>query len=152
MARRLIITAGWLAAAVLAVLVGLLAVTVIGDGLTSPIARPLSQSEVERELAAQPATPSPSRYASQSPSPSATAGADPVSRRTRGGTVVARCDDGRARLIQMSPAPGFEVHDRDDDEGEFRSVSDNHDRIKISLDCDADGRAVINAAQERDDD
>ena len=86
MARRLIITAGWLAAAILAVLVGLLAVSVIGDGLTSPIARPLSQDEVARELAAQPSKqPAPS--AAETTSPASAAG--PLSKRTRGGTVIA---------------------------------------------------------------
>ncbi len=149
MARRLIITAGWLAAAVLAVLVGLLAVTLIGGGLTSPIAQPLSQSEVERDLAAQPSrppSPSPTPSASATKSPST---AEPLSRRTRGGTVVARCDGGTAVIVSMTPAQGFEVHERDGDEGEFRSTSDNHDRVKIDVSCAGSGRPVVTA---RDDD
>ena len=156
MARRLIISAGWLAAAILAVLVGLLAISVIGDGLTSPLARPLSQSEVERELAGQPSTPSSSPSTSPSPSgsPSASTGSGsaPVSERTRGGTVVARCVDGQPRLVSMTPAQGFEVHERGTDEGEFRSYRDNHDRVKIDVNCDAGGRAVISATNESDDD
>jgi hypothetical protein len=147
MARRLIITAGWLAAAILAVLVGLLAVTLIGDGLTSPIARPLSRSEVERELAGQP-TPSPAQSVPVSPSPSVRK-AEPLSKRTRGGTVIARCDGGVPIVVSMTPAQGFEVHERDGDEGEFRSTSDNHDRVKIDVSCDASGTPTVSA---RDDD
>ena len=145
MARRLIITAGWLAAAVVAVLVGLLAVSVIGDGLTSPIARPISQEQVERELAAQPS-------AEPSPSPSVTRSrttAEPMSKRTRGGTVIARCDGGTPVIVSMTPAQGFEVHERDGDEGEFRSTSDNHDRVKIDVSCAGSGRPTVSA---RDDD
>lgn len=156
MARRLIILAGWLAAAVLAVLVGLLAITLIGGGLTSPIARPLSHSEVDRELAARPdqAPPatSPTPSASVSPSASTSAGSGPVSTRTRGGTVIARCVAGQPRVVSMTPAQGYEVHERGDDEGEFRGVSDNHDRVKLDLSCGADGRPVVAVTEERDDD
>jgi hypothetical protein len=131
MARRLIITAGWLAAAILAVLVGLVAISVIGDGITSPLARPLSQAEVERELAgASPApSPSPSRVKTVPASPA------PRSFPTAGGTVVARCDGGRATIVSMAPAQGFSVHERDGDEGEFRGVRDDHDRVKIEVTC-----------------
>jgi len=145
MARRLIITAGWLAAAILAVLVGLLAVSVIGDGLTSPIAQPISQDQVQRELAAQPST-------QPSPSPSVTTSrttAEPLSKRTRGGTVIARCDGGTPVIVSMTPAQGFEVHERDGDEGEFRSTSDNHDRVKIDVSCAGPGEPTVTA---RDDD
>jgi len=159
MTRRLIITAGWLAAAVLAVLVGLLAVSVIGDGLTSPIARPMSQDDVERALAAEPSTAASSPPpASPSISPSAAASlgsapaAEPLSRGTRGGTVIARCDGGRPVIVSMTPAQGFEVHERDGDEGEFRSTSDNHDRVKIDVTCDSAGTPAVVAVNERDDD
>ena len=128
MARRLIITAGWLAAAVLAVLVGLVGVGVIRDGITAPITRPLSQAEVERELARIP--PSPSAAA---PSP-VREGPAPKAFATRGGTVVARCVDGAAEVVSLSPAPGFLVHDDD----EFRGVTDNHDRVKFDLSCNGD--------------
>jgi hypothetical protein len=137
MVRRLIITAGWLAAAVLAVLVGLVGVGVIRDEITAPITRPLSQAEVERELARTPPSPS-VPAASPSPSPSrsgaAPTGAAPRSFPTRGGTVVARCVDGAAEIVSLSPAPGFEMHGDD----EFRGVTDNHDRVKFDVSCDDD--------------
>jgi hypothetical protein len=146
MARRLIITAGWFAAAILAVLVGLLAVSVIGDGLTSPIAEPISQAQVQRELDAQPSS-EPAGEPSVTTSPSATA--EPLSKRTRGGTVIARCDGGTPVIVSMTPAQGFEVHERDGDEGEFRSTSDNHDRVKIDVSCAGSGDPTVVA---RDDD
>ena len=130
MARRLIITAGWLAAAILAVLVGLVAISVIGDGITSPLTRPLSQAEVERELAG--ASPAP---ATLSPTASTPAAQRPRSFPTAGGTVVARCDGGRATIVSMAPAQGYSVHERDGDEGEFRGVRDDHDRVKIEVTC-----------------
>jgi hypothetical protein len=143
MARRLIITAGWFAAAILAVLVGLVAISVIGDGLTAPTLRPISEAEVARQLADEPsAAPAPS---SPSPSPAAAsatpATAAPRSFTTRGGSVIARCDAGRAVIVSMAPAQGFAVHERDrgpqDDEaeGEFRSTADGHDRIEVEVRC-----------------
>ncbi|MFI5897666.1 hypothetical protein ACIA5D_47020 [Actinoplanes sp. NPDC051513] len=35
----------------------------------------------------------------------------------------------------MAPAQGFAIHEQNDREGEFRGVSDNHDRVKVSLFC-----------------
>jgi hypothetical protein len=52
-------------------------------------------------------------------------------------------------IVSMTPAQGFEVHERDGDEGEFRSTSDNHDRVKIDVSCPGSGRPVVTA---RDDD
>jgi hypothetical protein len=141
MARRLIITAGWFAAAILAVLVGLVAISVIGDGLTAPTLRPISEAEVARQLADEPsAAPPPS-----SPAPSAASAtpstAVPRSFTTRGGSVIARCDAGRAVIVSMAPAQGFAVHERDrgpqDDEaeGEFRSTADGNDRIEVEVRC-----------------
>lgn len=144
MARRLIITAGWLAAAILAALVGLLAVNVIGDGLTSPIAQPISQDQVQRELATLPSSSPP---APVPPSPTK-ATAEPLSKQTRGGTVVARCVGGSPEMF-MTPAQGFEVHEQHGTEGEFRSNSDNHDRVKIDVSCSGSGRPTVSV---RDDD
>jgi hypothetical protein len=141
MARRLIITAGWFAAAILAVLVGLVAISVIGDGLTAPTLRPISEAEVARQLADEPsAAPPPS-----SPAPSSATAtpstAAPRSFSTRGGSVIARCDAGRAVIVSMAPEQGFAVHERDrgpqdeEAEGEFRSTTDGHDRIEVEVRC-----------------
>jgi hypothetical protein len=139
MARRLIVTAGWLAAAFLAVLVGLLAISVIGDGLTSQSARPLSEAEVTRELTGVTASPAPASAAiGPSPTPSAAAARTFP---TRAGTVVGRCAGNRAEIVTVSPAQGYSVHERDtglrDDnaEAEFRGISDDHDRLKVNIVC-----------------
>ena len=159
MARRLIITAGWLAAAVLAVLVGLVAISVIGDGITSPIARPMSRSDVERELAAQPPASSPSWSAAPSSAPAPSrSGSAPRSFPTAGGTVVARCVDGAALIVSMSPAQGFGLHEREDGpqhdgaEGEFRGISNDHDRVKVEVICGGANTPEISVRSERDDD
>ncbi|GAA2467075.1 hypothetical protein [Winogradskya humida] len=144
--RTLLAAAGWLSAAILAVAIGIAALSVIGTGLTTPENKPLSAADVDRLLREQPAA---SRSASQgvgsSPSPSGSPPTSPsVSRPpgvaskalvTRGGTVVARCAAGQAEIVTMSPRPGFSLHEQQGNEGEFRSTSDNHDRVKFTVTC-----------------
>ncbi|WP_328468438.1 hypothetical protein OHA21_51800 [Actinoplanes sp. NBC_00393] len=131
--RFLLLAAGWLFAAVLAVLVGVVGIGLVGADLTTRQGgAPVSQEQVERELEAiGPAPTSPSA----SPSPSVSSSGNPTSRSfpTRGGTVVADCE----RILSMSPAQGFAVHEQDDDEGEFRSVEDNDVRVDVDLTCEA---------------
>ena len=150
---------GWLGAAVLAVLVGLGAISVIGNGLTSPETRPLSAAEVADELARQIAV-SPSASASagtgerppSQPTPSATA----VTRTfpTRAGTVVGRCAGTRPEVVSMSPRQGYELHEQDrgpqedDAEGEFRGQGDRHDRVKFEIVCPG---GVPTLVEDRDD-
>lgn len=149
--RTLLVIAGWAGAAVLAVLVGIAAIGVIGADLTDAGTRPRTEAQVARELASLPSTvpPVPSGSPSRpSPRPSASqaAGEAPVAvsrtLATRGGTVVARCAGGRPRIVTMSPAPGFSLHEQDGVEGEFRSTSDNHDRVKFAIACSG-GRPTL---------
>jgi hypothetical protein len=162
-----LVAAGWLGAVVLAVLVGLGAINVIGSGLTSSGGAPKSEAEVEHDLAALPSSSSapPSEIPSPSPSPSASAslGGRPTTAApttaapttagtsrsfgTRGGTVVATCSAAGATINGMSPETGFTVHERTigaqaEAEGEFRSASDNHDRVKFSITCSG-GRPAL---------
>ena len=145
--------AGWLGAAVLAVLVGLGAVSVIGNGLTSDGSTPaLSAADVDRQL--REATPAPSASA---PAPTGTspAGTEPTAESTRGGTVVARCVGTQAEIVAMSPAQGFAVHEKDqgpqdDAEGEFRGSADEHDRVKITVTC-AGGHPSVSTRSEGGD-
>lgn len=138
--RTLLVTAGWLAAAVLAVLVGLTAVRLIGAGLTSPESRPRSAAQVDEELRALPPS-----AATRPASPAASQAVGDVPGRTfptRGGTVVARCGANGPRIVTMSPAQGFALHEMEGDEGEFRSTTDNHDRVKFDVVCAA-GRPTL---------
>ena len=137
---------GWLGAAVLAVLVGLAAISVIGNGLTSPESRPLSAAEVADELARQVnVSPSASTGTgdrpSSSPSPSPSSSAAARTFPTRAGTVVGRCAGTRPEVVSMSPRQGYELHEQDrglqddDAEGEFRGQRDGHDRVKFEIVC-----------------
>ncbi|MEV4637198.1 hypothetical protein AB0J80_07580 [Actinoplanes sp. NPDC049548] len=157
--RTLLVTAGWAGAAVLAVLVGIAMIGDIGADLTDAGSRPRTEAQVARELAslpsAAPSVPSASPARSRpAPSVSQATGASPaaVSRTlaTRGGTVVARCVAGRSQIVTMSPAPGFSLHEQDGNEGEFRSTSDNHDRVKFEVVCSS-GRPALAAHGGGDD-
>jgi len=127
--RRVLLTAaGWGLAAGLATLIGVAAIRVVGEGLTGgPAGEVLSQAEIARELAAtsgptvigpatpSPATPSPATSSPATPSPDPTGGPDAVRRAaaTPGGTVVAECAAGRARLVSWAPAQGYTATDVD---------------------------------------
>ncbi|XVU22306.1 hypothetical protein ACQPZJ_34230 [Actinoplanes sp. CA-054009] len=120
--RTPVIVAAWAAAAILAVLVGVVGIGLVGSGLTSErAATVLDEDDVERALGSAPATNPTSRKSGQSR-------AEGQTFTTRGGTVVADCD----RIISMAPAQGFSIHDRDQREGEFRN---GHDRIEVELHC-----------------
>jgi hypothetical protein len=102
----------WTVGAAVSIGVGLLALSLIGVGLTTdsgdhltqPVGRadapgatiPTSQPPVEDPLASPSATPT----ATATVGPNQTIG-------TAGGTVVARCQPGGAYLLYWSPSPGF---------------------------------------------
>ncbi|MEU8818543.1 hypothetical protein [Actinoplanes sp. NPDC048796] len=129
--RTPVIVAGWTAAAILAVLVGVVGIGLVGSGLTSErAATVLSEDEVDRALGAAPAT-DPANPKSAVASGAASAGASAAKGQTfttMGGTVVAACD----RIISMAPAQGWAVHDQDQREGEFRN---GRDRLEVELSC-----------------
>jgi hypothetical protein len=53
------------------------------------------------------------------------------------------------RITSMAPAQGFEVHDRESREGEFRSTANGRDRVEVELYCDG---GVPRLVVTRDDD
>jgi hypothetical protein len=121
----LLIALGWIVAAFLAVMVGVVGIGLVGSGLlTSRPGEPVSEEEVRRALE-EMGEPSPSA----TPTPSATTAAQEArSVPTAGGIVVADC----RRILSMSPAQGFEVHDQKADEGEFRAVG-GHRKVEVEL-------------------
>lgn len=129
----MVIVAGWVVAAVLAVLVGVVGIGLVGAGLTNREADTArSEADVERELAQAGPAPIPTS-ALPTASPATAAPTTPVvsSFPTRGGTVVADCDG----ITSMSPAQGFAVHEQSAREGEFRGVRDDHVRVKVRFAC-----------------
>jgi hypothetical protein len=155
------VAAGWFGAAVLAVLVGLAAISVIGAGLMSSSGtQPRSEAEVAREVAALPApSPSPSSSLSSSPTASQSLGAGPIapaskSFPTRAGTLVAACSAAGAEIISMAPDAGFAVHEQTrgaqlQAEGEFRGTGNDKDRVKITVTCSG-GTPSMSVRDRRD--
>ncbi len=144
----LVIVFGWAVAAALAVMVCVVGIGLVGSGLFAQETEPLSEADVVRALQTEekPVTPAPSM---PSATPSASGGvADTHSFRTPGGTVVADC----RRILSMSPAQGFTLHEQDDDEGEFRDVRDEHHRVKVDLNDCVDGVPQLEITVETDED
>ncbi|KKK02327.1 hypothetical protein [Micromonospora sp. HK10] len=143
MGRRPILAAaaGWLAATVVATLVGLGAIRLVGEGITGTPGGVLDQGDVERALAAAPtggptaaAAPTGGPTTAATPTGAATpttgtatpttgaagptpSGGPPAAGRrgfaTAGGTAVAECGPAGIRLISWSPAPGYQAKDAD---------------------------------------
>ncbi|MBW4700555.1 MULTISPECIES: septum formation initiator [unclassified Micromonospora] len=124
--RAFLATAGWLAAAVLATLIGVAAIRLVGESITGTPGGVRSQAEVERALAAPaPATPATASPGPAGPGPSsAAASSTPGLRRsfsTPGGTAVAECVGADVRLVSWAPAQDYRVKDVDrgpDDDAE----------------------------------
>ena len=134
----MVIVGGWVLAAVLAVLVGVVGIGIVGAGLTSRQGAPISQEDVLRALG-ESAAPTPD--ISEMPETSAPA---TQSFPTRGGIVVATCGE----ITAMSPAQGFQVHEQSAGEGEFRGIRDHHDRVKVELTC-LNGSPELRTREER---
>jgi|GEM_PF-1321404 hypothetical protein len=115
---------GWLVAAVLAVGISWSAIDVVRDsvGASQPVATALpAPSEVST-----PASPSSTR-----PTPAPTAGG-PVVKAGQGGTVTARCVNGRPQIVNAAPRQNFRVESDDSgNEVQFRS-SDHRTEMKVS--------------------
>lgn len=131
--RALLAVAGWCLAAAVATMIGLAALRVVGEGLTGgPAGEVLSQEEIARELAAAvpsaspaPATPTDPPAAPSpeigGPEPTPAGSTQRQVGATPGGTVVAECVDGLARLVSWAPAQGYRATDVDqgpDDDAE----------------------------------
>jgi hypothetical protein len=160
--RPLLVIAGWLGAAALALLVGLGAISVIGSGLASSGGESLSEAEVRSRLASSgdesPGGIEPPPGTSVPPASTGIGPAAPVEPAktfaTRAGTVTARCAGSQVEIVSMSPAQGYAVHEREsgrraEAEGEFRGTGDDHDRVEVRVRCGA-GEPVSEIRSERD--
>lgn len=154
----MVLGALWVAAAVLATSVGLVAVHLVAGEVGEQVSSPLSDDDVQGALSsAQPNPASPTRSASPRPSPSKAAGpastphptttrtAAPQGElrtiRTQGGVVGARCVSGGPQLVYASPAEGWRT-ERSRDE-EVRFVRDE-DEVRVRMSCSGTAlRAVV---------
>jgi hypothetical protein len=149
----------WLIAAAAATLVGMFAVGAIGADIFGPDQQePLSQSEVDRQLAesstgpTSPTTTDPPSSTTTTTTPPATSkpapppatskprppAAQPTVIPSAGGTVFARCaQGGLVEVIQSVPAQGFQIHSSDDGLDDHPSIKfRSGDReVEIRLRC-----------------
>jgi len=132
---------GWLAVTIAASGISLTAVTLVGSSIGDPVAEPLSIEQVEARLAQAGGSASPTSRPTSDPtataSPSqAPAPGSPRVLQSEGGSVVARCTDGKVWLQSWSPANGFEADDVERGPAsnaglEFKSDDDEY-RLRIT--------------------
>ncbi|WP_214408142.1 hypothetical protein [Pseudonocardia lacus] len=126
----------WLGAVVVATGVGLAAVSAIGVSIVGADQQVLSPSDVEGRLAAAGAPSTAAPIAP--PAPAAEPAAAPKAFPTDGGTVVARCVDGRVEVVTASPAQGWRIHDEaEEDRGRVRFEAGGR-RVELRLSCSGD--------------
>jgi hypothetical protein len=111
--------AAWVLGAVTAVGVGLIALTMIGGGLSHDPVQPLSADDLvgsggvtSAPTTAPTSAPTTSSSASTrpAPAPNSVSTGSPKLLTSRGGTVVARChSDNNSYLVFWSPAQGYRV-------------------------------------------
>ncbi len=126
--RPLLAAAGWIAAAVAAIGIGLAGVQTIGAGITDDTGNDvLSAERAARELAAAGPPPTTRSAEPTVPPASPPAGPAPSDGNERvfsgpGGTVWARCLPGGAQLISSSPAQGYGVKEYRQGPAEYAEV------------------------------
>lgn len=155
--------AGWCVAAVVAVAVGVTAVTLLGTGITSDSVEPVSQESAQRELdtdrAAKrsPSVSPGSAEPSAEPAPPDGAQTNPDARKgptkvlqSAGGSVAAYCAGGQAVLAWWTPAQGYSVDDvepgPDDDVSVEFEHGENDEEMRIT--CNGGGPELLPDAAE----
>lgn len=133
--RTALAVGGWLAAACVALVVGLVAVSALGRGILAPGPPMIEPGEVEAELAHPPPPADPGL------GPGGRGNGEPRARhveRTPGGTVVTGCDGaGQVSLLSWSPAQGFEVDDvqnEPDEDVQITFASEERD-VDVTVVC-----------------
>jgi hypothetical protein len=156
--RRLVASVlAWIVGAVTAVGVGILALSLIGDGLTTRTVQPLTPDVVAREASAVPVDPAPAPATPSStpgdddpsgsapPSPPRSAPASATGQQasadkllwSAGGSVIARCTGANVYLVSWSPEPGYRAHDVVRGPAAQASVrfDNDDDRVAVSVGC-----------------
>jgi len=149
--------AAWAVGAVAAAGVGLLALSLIGDGLSTRTGQPLTPDAVAREASSAPAPRTPSEVSPWQAAPSASASSSgaaaskvpastqsaappaPATRptdrliSTSGGTAIVRCTGSRAYLVSWSPNAGFRFDNVERGPGDRVRVRFRSDDRKVDL-------------------
>jgi hypothetical protein len=132
----------WTLGAAVSVGVGLLALSLIGVGLTTDsgdhLTQPVDRADVPGVTvpSSPPTTSDPSATPSASALPSASMGPNRTID-TAGGNVVARCQPGGAYLVYWSPSPGFraDVSNRGPAAEARVSFESSSQEIKVRVTC-----------------
>lgn len=146
-ARALLTAGGWLAAAAAATTVGVISISAAGSDIAGTTATPLSQDQVRKALAS-------ASEQTASPQPAASPSGPGVTRTlsTPGGSIIARCADGKAALLSWSPAQGYQTDDIQ--RGPARTATMKFEsgdtEIRVSVTCPG-GTPVLHASTETGD-
>lgn len=156
----LLVVGGWLLAAGVAALLGVLAVYLLGSGIVAGTGKVLGADDVQRELArsGSPGTTGPPA-APSSPLAPPSSTEPPASRDdsnsdtdepnggqadarlqtvdTPGGTIIARCRGAKTELVSWTPRQGFEADDEvSDPEGAvYLEFSGSDVKVHVALGC-----------------
>lgn len=157
--RRFVVLAGWFAAAVLTTTLSIWAVSLLGQGITTRGAQPLSRSEVERALAESARSSGPSGTSTPGARPTATRpprtapAGEPLGLSSPGGSVTARCDAGLVTLLQWAPAQGFRTDDVAEGPATGASVkfeADHGRKVFVDVTCRS-GTPIASISTKGDD-
>lgn len=121
--RAALVLGAWTATAAAAVVAGLAAVSVLGEGITDQTTKPMTAAQVRDELAEPaptssspaPVSPSPTgarrkpKATAEDPAKTVTPSPTGITRilNSRGGSVLARCVNDTAYLVSWTPLQGY---------------------------------------------
>ena len=154
MTSRLLLVLVWIAGAVVATSIGLLAVRQVASSVGDPAVPVLPDGGVRPTAAptaipsaAPSAAPSPSRSLPSSPAAATTS----ASFRSAGGTVGVQCSGATPSLLYATPADGYALDERSVDGSELEvRFEAGERRVKLTISC-AGGQPRL-VEEEADDD
>ncbi len=133
--RAFTVALAWVAALGAATIVGMTAVNAIGSGIVGAGRNPLSQSEVDALLSANPSASTPSPTPPSTPSPAPAPAVEPAVVTSQGGSVVARCAGDRVDVVSTTPAQGFQARTGSGGDRPSIRFSSGRGRVEIRLRC-----------------
>lgn len=158
MPRTVLLAIGWGVVALVAVALTGVALSHVGSTGSARGLAPLSEQEVrahldaERALSGAPTTSAPDPGGTGTAVAGPTDSGPPVTTQVTGGSVIAECRNGLARLVSWSPSPGYESDDEHRGPAPAASIEfeiDDAPDTRVVVTCDA-ARAVINAVPDDD--